>query len=104
MMPAILQERFEQLLTFAKSPEFRLTARENIAAAKELVETLMSTGHLEIIEYRAYRQLITTAGIMVGTAELKRSAHLPDFHDCANGRMHDASKNLVTTMPGGYIA
>ena len=104
MIPIAMQERFEQLLRFAKDPAFRLTARENIAAAKELIETLMSTGHLEIIEYKAYRSLITTAGIMVGDAELKRSAHLPDVHDCANGRMHDASKNLVTMMPGGYIA
>ena len=104
MMPITLQERFEQLLSFAKNPAFRLTARENIAAAKELVETLMSIGHLEIIEYKAYRSLITTAGIMLGTAELKRSSHLLDVHDCANGRMHDASKNLVTKMPGGYIA
>jgi hypothetical protein len=104
MMPIILQERFEQLLRFAKDPAFRLTARENIAAAKELVETLMSTGHLEIIEYKAYRSMITTAGIMVGNDELRRSLHLPDVRDCANGRMHDASKNLVTKMPGGYIA
>lgn len=77
MMPNALLERFQQLLAFAKNPEFRLTARENIAAAKELVETLLHTGHLNIIEYRAHHQLITTVGIIVGTAELKRSAHLP---------------------------
>lgn len=28
----------------------------------------------------------------------------PDVHDCAKGRMHDAPRKVVTTMPGGYIA
>lgn len=77
MMPNALLERFQQLLDFAKNPEFSIIARENIAAAKEMVETLLHTGHLNIIEYRAHHQLITTVSIMVGTAELKRSAHLP---------------------------
>jgi len=62
MLPTILQDRFDQLLAFAKDANFRTVAHENLAA------------------------------------------HLPDVHDCANGRMHDASKNLVTKMPSGYIA
>lgn len=28
----------------------------------------------------------------------------PNLSDCAKGRMHDAPKKVVTTMPGGYIA
>lgn len=28
----------------------------------------------------------------------------PDVHDCAKGRMHDAPRKVVVTMPGGYIA
>lgn len=72
-MTPVLQQRFEQLLTFAKDPALRLKAGENLAAARELVETLIHTGHLSAPEYKAYHSLITTTGIMVGTAELKRS-------------------------------
>jgi len=103
-MPSILQDRLEQLLGFAKNPVFCFTARENLARAKELVDTLHLTGYLDSVEYSACHSLITTAGIIVSTAELKRSAHLPDVHDCANGRMHDAPETVITTMPGGYIA
>lgn len=104
MMPPILQDRFEQLLSFAKNPVFNFTARENLARAKELVDTLHLTGYLTGIEYNAHHAQITVIQLMVGTAELKRAAHLPDIHDCANGRMHDAPKSILTTMPGGYIA
>lgn len=104
MMPAILQDRFDQLLAFAKDPKFSITARENLARAKELVDTLHITGYLNSAQYNAHHSQITTVGIMVGTAELKRAAHLPDVHDCANGRMHDAPKTILTAMPGGYLA
>lgn len=104
MMPIYLEQRFHLLLEFAKDVKHPTVARENLAAAKELVDTLFATGHLDAVESRAYRKLCTAAGIMVGTSELKRSAHLPNVSDCANGRMHDAPKKVVTTMPGGYIA
>lgn len=76
MMPPALQDRFNQLLDHAKSFRFRLTANENLAAAKEMVETLFHTGHLEAVEYRAYHQQITAIRIMVRTAELKRVSDL----------------------------
>lgn len=40
------------------------------------------------------------------TAPRKRVRNAkPDLHDCAKGRMHDATaQKVVTTMPGGYIA
>ena len=74
MMPTTLHERFEQLLGFAKDPAHNLVARENLAAAKEMVDTLLVTGHLDQIEYRAYRSMCTTAGIIISTAELQRAS------------------------------
>jgi ribulose bisphosphate carboxylase small subunit len=71
-MPPALQDRFNQLLDHAKATRFRITAPENLAAAKEMVETLFHTGHLCAVEYRAYHEQITTIRIMVRTAELKR--------------------------------
>lgn len=76
MMPPLLQDRFSQLLDHAKASRFRITASENLAAAKEMVETLFHTGNLNIPEYRAHHQQITTIRIMVRTAELARVAEL----------------------------
>ena len=104
MMPSTLQDRFEQLLGFAKNPVFCFTARENLARARELIDTLHLTGHLTGIEYNACHSLITNVVTIVSIAEMKRAAYLPDVHDCANGRMHDAPETVITTMPGGYIA
>lgn len=108
-MNAHLQERFAQLLAFAKDPKFQRTARENIAAARELVDTLLSCGLIGPQSYRAYQAQVTTAQLVVSAAELKRSTDTRkgckcDVHDCANGRMHDAPKGITTTMPGGYLA
>ncbi|MNI80944.1 hypothetical protein D3C73_1375160 [compost metagenome] len=77
MMPTILEERFQMLLTFAKDTSLCSLARENLAAAKEILNTLLSTGHLEMVEYKAYWSLCTTAGIIISTEELQRAAHLP---------------------------
>jgi hypothetical protein len=76
-MPIILEQRFNLLLSMAKDPRHPTVARENLAAAKELIDTLFAVGHIDSIESRAYRSLCTTAGIIVSTAELKRSASLP---------------------------
>lgn len=76
MMPPLLQDRFNQLLDFAKDPSFRCTRKENLAAAREMVETLLHTGHLSTIEYRAHHQQITTIKLMIGAEELKHVADL----------------------------
>lgn len=78
MMLPSLQDRFNQLLGFAKDPSFRVTCKENLAAAREMVETLLITGHLDVIEYRAHHQQITTIKLMIGAEELKRVADLID--------------------------
>lgn len=35
---------------------------------------------------------------------IKPKTAKPNVHDCAKGRMHDAPRKFITTMPGGYIA
>lgn len=76
MMLPSLQDRFNQLLGFAKSPSMRTTAHESLAAARELVETLLTTGHLEPIEYSAYQKQITAIRLMLNSEELALSAKL----------------------------
>lgn len=76
MMLPSLQDRFNQLLGFAKSPSMRTTAHESLAAARELVETLLTTGHLNVVEYRAYHKQITAIRLMLNSEELARSAKL----------------------------
>ena len=72
MMTPFLQQRFEQLLRFAKDPAHNLTAYENIAAAREMVDTVHMCGLLTSEEYNEYRALVTTARLVVSAAELKR--------------------------------
>jgi hypothetical protein len=74
MLPTILKERFQLLLEQTKDPKLSITAREQLAAAKELLDTAHLLGYLESVEYKVYRSLCTTAGIIVSTAELKRAA------------------------------
>ncbi len=73
MMRPNLQQRFDQLLGFAKNPKSNLTARENIAAAKEMVDTLLSSGLLTTVEYKEYRSLVMTAQLVVSAAELEKA-------------------------------
>ena len=77
MMPIYLEQRFHLLLNLAKEGDNLHIARENLAAAKEMVDTLFAVGVITAVEAKAYRQLCTTVQIMVSTAELKRSAGLP---------------------------
>lgn len=72
MMIPFLQQRFDQLLAFAKDPAHNLTAYENIAAAREMVDTLHMSNLLTTVEYNEYRALVTTARLVVDAAVLKR--------------------------------
>ena len=74
MMTPHLQQRFEQLLRFAKDPQYCVTAHQNVAAAKELVETLYSVDLLTHAEYNEYRGLWLIAKLEVSAAEDKRVA------------------------------
>lgn len=73
MMTPFLQQRFEQLLRFAKDTAHNLTAYENIAAAREMVDTVHICGLLTSEEHNEYRALVTTARLVVSAAELKRA-------------------------------
>jgi hypothetical protein len=58
MLATNLQQRFDQLLSFAKNPDHPLTAHENIAAARELIDTVHMLGLLTPDQYFAYHQQI----------------------------------------------
>lgn len=73
MMPTILLERLQQLLQFAKDPKYRTTALENVAAARELVDTAYHLKACETDEYRSLRMMCTTAALVVANAELERA-------------------------------
>lgn len=73
MMTPHLQQRFEQLLSFSTDPKYTVTARENVAAAKEMVETLYVSDLLSTPEYNEYRGLCLVAECAVSAAEHKRA-------------------------------
>lgn len=73
MMQPHLQQRFDQLLAHAKEPKLEMIAREQIAAANELVDTLLSVGLLMPEEWRAYRAQVEAVTLIIGAVELKRA-------------------------------
>ena len=73
MLPIQLLEHLQLLLNFAKDPAHRLTARENLAAAKELVNTAHTLGAIDGDEYRSLRLLCAGATLIVDNAELERA-------------------------------
>ena len=79
MMIKNLQERFDQLLGFIKDPRFNLTADANVAAARELLDTLLNSGLLLPDEYRAYQAQISSARLIAGATELKRETDKVGF-------------------------
>jgi hypothetical protein len=73
VMPEILKQRFDQLLALAKDPRWPVIARENIAAARELADTLHIAGLLDTNTWRAHLAECNTAQLVVSAAELKRA-------------------------------
>jgi hypothetical protein len=73
MLSDQLQERFDMLLTSAKDPAFKLIAMENIAAAREMLDTLFASDLLGAGDYRAYQSQVSTAQLVVTAAQLKRA-------------------------------
>lgn len=53
-LPPQLQERYEQLMGFAKNPNWKLTALENLASARELVDTAFTLGAIDDGSHQAY--------------------------------------------------
>lgn len=73
MMQDHLQRRFDQLLRQAKEPQFEILAREHIAAARELVDTLLAVGLLLPEEWKTYRAQCEATSVVVGAVESKRA-------------------------------
>lgn len=76
MLTPALQRRFDQILAHAKDPKYECIARERIAAATELVDTVLACGLLLPEEWRAYRAQVEAATLMIGAVELKRVTDL----------------------------
>lgn len=69
---APLQERYEQLIGFAKNPSWPLTALENLAAARELVDTAWVLGAIDEPSWRAYVVETNLAKAEQSGAEVQR--------------------------------
>lgn len=73
MLQPALQERFDTLLAHAKNPAYKPIAYERLAAANELVDTVLACGLLLPEEWRLYRAQTESAALVVGAVELKRA-------------------------------
>lgn len=69
---APLQERYEQLLGFAKNPSWPLTALENLACARELIDTAYVLGAIDPGPWKAYVTETNLAKSELNTANLQR--------------------------------
>lgn len=72
-----LLQRLQLLLQLVKDDRLCVTARENLAAAKELVDTAYTLNDIDTVEYRHLRSLCIHAQIDTSNYELSRSAALP---------------------------
>lgn len=71
-MPIYLEQRFHLLLNLAKESNNLQIARENLAAAKEMVDTLFAVDCLNSYESSTYHQLCTNVQIMAAIKELPK--------------------------------
>lgn len=67
-----LQERYEQLVGFAKNPNWPLTALENLAAARELVDTAYVLGAIDPAAWKAYVIETNLAKSELNTSNIQR--------------------------------
>lgn len=73
-----LLQRLQLLLQLVKDDRLCVTARENLAAAKELVDTAYTLNDIDAEEYRHLRSLCIHAQIDTSNHELERArAALP---------------------------
>ena len=73
MMQQPLLQRFNRLLEYIKNPSLRLLVGENVAASKELLDTLLMCGLLLPDEWKVYQAQIESAKLVAGAVELKRA-------------------------------
>lgn len=67
-----LQDRYEQLMGFALNPNYKLTALENLAAARELIDTAYVLGAIDPTPWKAYVIETNLAKQQVIAAERQR--------------------------------
>lgn len=72
-----LLQRLQLLLQLVRDDRLCVTARENLAAAKEIVDTAHLLGDIDVSEYRHLRSLCTNAHIGVSNDELERARSVP---------------------------
>lgn len=72
MLKPHLQRRFDQLLAHSLDPKFHAIARERIAAANELVDTVLSLDLITPEEWRKYRDQTAEAVQLIAPNELQR--------------------------------
>lgn len=72
MLNAHLQRRFDQLLAHSLNPKFQAIARERLAAANELVDTVLSLDLITPEEWRKYRDMTAEAVQILAPNELQR--------------------------------
>lgn len=68
-----LLQRLQLLLQLVKDDRLCVTARENLAAAKELIDTAHILGDIDSAEYRHLRSLCVHAQISVAGDEINRA-------------------------------
>lgn len=73
MIPKVLQERFDLLLTLAKDEGYALVARENLAAARELVDTLFAVQVIGQDDFTNMHASCACAALVISSAELARA-------------------------------
>lgn len=72
MLKPYLQLRFDKLLADAMSPRYLCIARERLAAANELVDTVLSLDLITPEEWRKYRDMTAEAVQILAPNELQR--------------------------------
>lgn len=68
------QRRFDHLLAEAKDPKYARFAKENLARARELIDTLYVSLLLDEDMWKAHIAQVLAAKLVVSAAELKPSA------------------------------
>jgi hypothetical protein len=72
MLNPHLQRRFDQLLAHSLNPKFQAIARERIAAANELVDTVLALDLITPEQWRKYRDMTAEAVELIAPNELQR--------------------------------
>ena len=73
MLPIYLEQRFQMLLNLAKEGDDLHIARENLAAAKEIIHTLYAVDCLTLSEALPYHQLCTNVQVIAAVKELPKT-------------------------------